>query len=162
MSGVDERLESESRSWPGFRWRPSESPPLGDHAARATTLAAVSRWLSAHARKRTPSPMWTQIAIAILVLCISGIYASVGLAGGTAYLSVLSASLVGFLVRGGQLDMGTIAVMGGCVFVGGFIGARYGAGRASPRVLQVVFGIVALTAGVRLAVLFFTGLAGVP
>jgi len=77
------------------------------------------------------------------------------------YILVVSAgALAGFFVRGGTLDWGQIAIWSGFVVVGGFVGARWGAGRASPRALQLVFGGVALVAGVRLAVRFVTGLLG--
>ncbi len=77
------------------------------------------------------------------------------------YILVVSAgALAGFFARGGTLEWVSIAIWSGFVIVGGFAGARWGAGRASPRALQLVFGGVALVAGVRLAVRFVGGLLG--
>jgi len=75
------------------------------------------------------------------------------------YILVVSAgALGGFFARGGTLDWAEIALLAGFVALGGFVGARWGAGRASPRALQIIFGLVALVAGVRLAVTFVMGL----
>ena len=62
-----------------------------------------------------------------------------------------SAALTSFLLTGGNIDLPLTGVFCVAVLVGGFVGARWGAEKASESTLRRVFGIVALAAGVKLS-----------
>jgi uncharacterized membrane protein YfcA len=69
------------------------------------------------------------------------------------YIFVSSAGALGaHFARGGTLDVDRIAAFGVFVAIGGWIGARWGAGKAKPKTLRRVFGVVALSVAIKLAV----------
>lgn len=64
------------------------------------------------------------------------------------------------LLAGGSIREPLIGVLCVAVLVGGFVGSRWGATRASESTLKRIFGIVALAAGVKLACEFVLGFMG--
>lgn len=67
------------------------------------------------------------------------------------YILVVSASaLGGHFAKGGTLPWTQFAVLAVVVLIGGFLGSRYGAGKASARTLQWIFGVIVLVAAVNL------------
>ncbi len=61
-----------------------------------------------------------------------------------------SGALTSFLFLGGTIDLPLTGVFCVTVLAGGFFGSRWGAAKASQSMLQRVFGLVALAAGIRL------------
>lgn len=71
----------------------------------------------------------------------------------TVYIFVASAGgLAAHFARGGTVQLTRIALFVGFVAVGGWLGSRWGAGKAKPRTLRRVFGVVALAVAIKLGV----------
>jgi hypothetical protein len=70
------------------------------------------------------------------------------------YVALSSAgALTAHLLGGGEVDTMLLPVYGAVCLVGGFLGSRYGAGRASPRLLECIFGGFVFIAAVRLVII---------
>jgi uncharacterized membrane protein YfcA len=68
------------------------------------------------------------------------------------YVALSSAgALAGHFQGGGSVDGYQVAGFGAAVLVGGYLGSRFGARKASPRTLEFIFGTLVLIAAVRLA-----------
>jgi len=69
------------------------------------------------------------------------------------YILLTSVGALGaFLAAGGSLPLERLGIWAAAVVVGGFVGSRWGAGKASPRTLRRIFGTVAVLAGGKIAV----------
>ena len=68
------------------------------------------------------------------------------------------AALVVHFVRGGTLPWADFAIFAVVVLAGGTLGAAYGAGKADPRTLQRIFGVIVLSAALNLGVKFVRAL----
>lgn len=74
------------------------------------------------------------------------------------YVALSSAgALAAHLTGGGTIDWVRLAGFGAGCLAGGYLGSIYGARKASPRLLEIVFAVVVLVAGMRLA---FVGIMG--
>jgi uncharacterized protein len=68
----------------------------------------------------------------------------------SAYIWICSAgALVTHFAKGGTLPWSNFAMLSAVVVVGGFIGSRFGAGKASPILLQRIFAFVVLAAAIN-------------
>lgn len=67
------------------------------------------------------------------------------------YILVVSAgALLTHFAKGGSVPWNEVLIFSGVVLVGGYAGSRYGAGKASPKTLQRIFGVIVLVAAVNL------------
>lgn len=70
------------------------------------------------------------------------------------YVALSSAgALAAHLIGGGSIDWIRLAGFGAGCLAGGYLGSVYGARKASPRILETVFAVVVLIAGIRLAMI---------
>ncbi len=70
------------------------------------------------------------------------------------YVALSSAgALAAHFAGGGTIDWIRLAGFGAVCLAGGYLGSVYGARKASPRLLESIFALVVLAAGVRLALL---------
>jgi uncharacterized membrane protein YfcA len=143
------------------------------------TLGAVGiRMLTAKpskvAEEARPSPHWrlAALALGLVIGVVSGV---VGIGGGiilgpivlalgwlevkrtaaitSLYIFVSSLGALGaHLASQGTAPFARIGVLAVGVTVGGAIGSRWGAGKASPKVLRQIFGTVALLSAINLAI----------
>ena len=68
------------------------------------------------------------------------------------YVALSSAgALGGHIQGGGAIDLYRLLGYGAICLVGAYIGSRFGARRASPRMLELIFGTIVLVASLRLA-----------
>ncbi len=70
------------------------------------------------------------------------------------YVALTSAgAMAAFLLGGGTIDAVQLPTYGVLCVLGGYLGSRFGARKASPRLLECIFGVFVLIAAVRLAVI---------
>lgn len=63
-----------------------------------------------------------------------------------------AAALVTFLIEGGTVYPDQLALFGAAVLIGGYIGSHFGAGKASSKVLKIIFAAVACSAAFKLLI----------
>jgi uncharacterized membrane protein YfcA len=72
------------------------------------------------------------------------------------YVALVSTSALGaHVANGGNVEWLRLAAFAVLCLIGGFVGSRYGAKRASPRKLELIFGTVQLIAAIRLGIVSF-------
>ncbi|MFC2172626.1 sulfite exporter TauE/SafE family protein [Acidobacteriota bacterium] len=75
----------------------------------------------------------------------------------SAYILISSAgALAAHFAGGGGIDAAKLAVFGVLCLIGGYLGSRYGAGRAAPARLMRIFSVLVLFASLRLGYNLFT------
>ena len=143
-----------------------------------TLICASLRMLSAKTKSETRSikrpPILSSLLLGTTIGIVSGL---VGIGGGIVLGPVLialgwvdtkrlapitsfyvllnsSAALLSFLFTGGSIEQPLTGAFCVAVLAGGFAGSQWGAKKASKSTLEKIFGIVALTAGVKLSCTF--------
>jgi len=92
------------------------------------------------------------IVLGPIVLALRFSKATTSAAMTSLYVALSSAGALGAHVQGGgSVDLYQVAGFGAVVLIGGYLGSHYGARKASPRKLELIFGTLVLIAAVRLA-----------
>lgn len=148
----------------------------------AISLVAVAVWMFLSSQKKQDAKLHQpalllSLLVGLLIGFISGL---VGIGGGimlgpvviaigwftvkqsapltALYILLTSASaLATHLIKGGPMDWKTLSTLSIIVLVGGFLGSRYGAGRANPATLKRLFSLIVLAAGLKLSYGFLIG-----
>jgi hypothetical protein len=75
--------------------------------------------------------------------------------GAVYILFTSAAALASYHLDGGRPDLKMLGAFGGVALIGGLIGRKWGAGKASESLLRNVFGLAAAAAGIKLVLEYF-------